>query len=498
MGCSATDHNSETKDGETNRPLANFSPDIWGDRFLTLSFHPSELESCSRQVEVLKETVKDMLIASTADPIHNIFLINTLCRLGVSHHFESEIHKQLTLRFDTLCQLTDNNDYELHTITVIFQVFRFHGYNMSSDVFNKFKHGNGEFKVSDTKGMISLYEATQFRTNGELVLDDAFAFTTSKLTSMKSQLSSPHYAEYIVNALNHPYHKSMPRLEARKYICFYEKEDDARNETLLKFAKYDFNRIQMILQQELSNLCRWWKEENMESRFPCIRHRLVENFFVAVGFYFEPRFARARSIDVKLLSILGLIDDTYDAYGTYEELQCFTDAIQRFDISAMDQLPTDHLKLVYECVLKVLDEVEKQVRKEGRSYAVSYIRNERESLRFVVEPLLSINASKYFSYGAKDEEKRGVVCGTNCYVKQYGGTRQEAVEAFKEMIEAAWKDMNEACLDPIMPVSNPTVMRVINCARLLENVYEDNNGFSMPELSLKHHIANLLLHPLPL
>ncbi|XWS71132.1 hypothetical protein CRYUN_Cryun03dG0112300 [Craigia yunnanensis] len=41
------------------------------------------------------------------------------------------------------------------------------------------------------KGMISLYEASQFRMNGEVILDEALAFTTKHLKSLVSH-SSPH------------------------------------------------------------------------------------------------------------------------------------------------------------------------------------------------------------------------------------------------------------------------------------------------------------------
>ncbi|KAG4123900.1 hypothetical protein ERO13_D10G005300v2 [Gossypium hirsutum] len=235
---------------ESGRPLANFPPDIWGDRFLTLSFDISELDRCSTQVEVLKETAKDMLMASTTDPLHNILLINSLCRLGVSYHFETEIEQQLAHCFDTLSKLIHNNDFNLHETAIMFQVFRSHGYNMSPDIFNKFKDENDEFKVKNTKELISLYEASHFRINGELVLDEACAFTTSQLKSMVSR-TSPPYAQYIENALYCPYQRGLPRLEARQYICFCEKDEDgdeARNDTLLKFAKYDFNRIQLMHQ----------------------------------------------------------------------------------------------------------------------------------------------------------------------------------------------------------------------------------------------------------
>ncbi|KAK5791932.1 probable terpene synthase 6 [Gossypium arboreum] len=540
---------------ESGRSLANFPPDIWGDRFLTLSFDISEFDRCSTQVEVLKEMVKDMLMASTTDPLQNTLLINSLCRLGVSYHFETEIEQQLTHCFHTLSQLVHNSDYNLHEIAIMFQVFRSHGYNMSSDVFNKFKDGDGEFKVSDTKEMISLYEASQFRINGELILDEACTFTTSQLKSMVSQTST-HYAQYIENALCCPYQRGVPRLEARQYICFYEKDDDeARNETLLKFAKYDFNRIQMMLQQELSNLCSEWKEENMESRFPYARNRIVECFFSAIAIYFEPCYARSCNTYAKLLSSLALIDDTYDAYGTYEELQYFTDAIQRFNIDAMDELPTNYLKLVYKTILNIHNQVEDKVKKERRSYAVSYLINEFKKLAeaYLVErrwvhgcymptfdeymdtalkssaaivsvcqaligmeeadetayqwlintdnklhKALNIIARLYDDIQTnEDEEKRGLVSGTSCYMKQYGVTRQEAVEAFREMIEVAWKDMNEGCLKP-MPVSNKIAVRALNVARLVLVLYKKDDGFTRPELYLKDAIAKLLIHPIPL
>ncbi|WRX34299.1 Terpene synthase [Theobroma cacao] len=302
--------------------------------------------------------VKDMLMASTSEPIEKMFLINSLYRLGVSYHFENEIEEHLNLLFDSLPEHIEDNDYDLYTIAVIFQVFRLHGYKMLCDVFSKFQDGDGKFKealISDIKGMISLYEASHFRMNGELILDEALAFTTKHLESLANQ-SSPHLGEYIVNALFRPYHHGMQRLEARQYISFYEK-DESRNDVLLKFGKYDFNRIQLLLEQELSVLSSWYKELNLKCKFPYARQRIVES---ALGIYFEPCYARGRNIIAKLAALAGILDDVYEAYGLYEELQSFTDAIQRFDISAMDELTANYQKILYETILDVHDEVENQ------------------------------------------------------------------------------------------------------------------------------------------
>ncbi|XVE79237.1 hypothetical protein DITRI_Ditri14bG0041800 [Diplodiscus trichospermus] len=191
----------------------------------------------------------------TRDPIENICLINSLSRLGVSYHFENEIDEQLDHLFITLPQFMDNKDYDLYTVAIIFQVFRSHGYKMSCDVFNKFKDGDGMFKkelANNVKGMISLYEASHWGMHGELILDEALAFTRTHLESLVNQSCPNHLRQYIANALYRPYHKGTPRLEARQYISFYEKDHESRNDTLLKFAKYDFNRVQMHLQKELS------------------------------------------------------------------------------------------------------------------------------------------------------------------------------------------------------------------------------------------------------
>lgn len=125
------------------------------------------------------------------------------------------------------------------------------------DVFKKFKGSNGEFKksiISDVRGILSLYEASFMSVHGEDILDEALEFTRSHLNSLAMQ-SSPHSAERIKNALILPYHKGIPRVEARQYISFYEK-DESRNDTLLEFAKVDFNRVQLLHRKELKEIAR--------------------------------------------------------------------------------------------------------------------------------------------------------------------------------------------------------------------------------------------------
>ncbi|KAJ4724650.1 Terpene synthase [Melia azedarach] len=109
-----------------------------------------------------------------------------------------------------------------------------------SGVFNKFKESNDKFKeslISNVKGMLSLYEATQLRVHEEDILEEAFAFTTTHLKNISLAAdTSPRLAKYIIEALEQPFHTGVPRLEALKYISSYEHQE-SRNDILLKFAK---------------------------------------------------------------------------------------------------------------------------------------------------------------------------------------------------------------------------------------------------------------------
>uniref|UniRef100_A0A2C9VG41 Terpene synthase N-terminal domain-containing protein n=1 Tax=Manihot esculenta TaxID=3983 RepID=A0A2C9VG41_MANES len=323
-------HLASNIEQEISRPLANFPPTVWGYDFASLPSFNSEIETYTKKVEVLKEMVKDMLLFSKEDLIKNIEFINLLCRLGVSYHFEKEVEKQVDYIFNVFHGAIDNN-YDLHTVALLFRVLRQHGYKISCDVFKRFKDSDGKFSETvsnDVKGILSLYEATFVSMRGEDILDEALAFARPRLESLAMQ-SSPHLKKHIENALNMPFHRGLPRVEARKFICFYEKEEP-HNETLLKFAKLDFNRVQLMHKQELGVVSRWWKELDLAKDLPYARDRIVEGYFESAGLQFEPKFALSRIRLTKCIQILALVDDTYDSYGTLEELKCFTDALERF------------------------------------------------------------------------------------------------------------------------------------------------------------------------
>lgn len=116
---------------------------------------------------------------------------------------------------------------------------------------------NGKFKKSsseDIEGLLSLYEASYLGANGEDVLTYAKEYATTHLKLSISQLS-PKLGEKVLQGLKIPRHMRMERLEARRYIEEYSKED-GHNRVVLELAKLDYNHVQTLFEWELIEITR--------------------------------------------------------------------------------------------------------------------------------------------------------------------------------------------------------------------------------------------------
>ncbi|KAF5948756.1 hypothetical protein HYC85_014713 [Camellia sinensis] len=81
-----------------------------------------------------------------------------------------------------------------------------------------------------------------------------------------------------------------------------------------------------------------------------------------------------RGMLTKVIALTSIIDDIYDVYGTLEELALFTDAIERWEISAIDQLP-EYMKPCYQALLDIYNMIDEEMGRKGRSYRVHYAKS---------------------------------------------------------------------------------------------------------------------------
>ncbi|XP_050226723.1 probable terpene synthase 6 [Mercurialis annua] len=532
------------------RPLADFPPTVWGDDFAALSpTVDSDFESCTEEVETLRKIVKELLEESSTELMENVEFINLLCRLGVAYQFENEIDKQLNHIFVAVPDLLDQNDYDLYQSALLFRVLRQHGYKMPCDVFYQFKDINGEFKkniTNDVKGLLSLYEAAFLSVHGEDILDEALVFTRQHLEIL-AEKCSPNLAKHIKNALYRPYHQGIERIEHRLYISFYEGEE-SRNETLLKFAKLDYNRLQILYNKELALLTSWWEDVNLPKQLTYARDRLVENYLWAIAAHFEPQYSSTRVMLSMYTAVVSMMDDTYDAYGTLEELEQFTTAFQRFDINATNELP-EYMKVLYKAFLDLYAETEKNSN-EGMSYRLTYLKETLKELSraymkeakwfyggivptlneyvrngiitSVYNPITAISllgmgnavGLQEYEWAQKQpkileaamlicrlmddiqshefEQKRGdCPSSVECYMKENDASEKEAVAAIQKKCVNAWKDINEQRMRPT-DVSGVLYKLFLNLSRVMDVLYKYHDGYTFPAY-VKDDVKSLFL-----
>ncbi|CAN1319112.1 Alpha-farnesene synthase [Linum perenne] len=74
---------------------------------------------------------------------------------------------------------------------------------------------------------------------------------------------------------------------------------------------------------------RWWKDLGLIDKLDFTRDRVVESFLCAVGLTVDPEHNSFRKWLTKVVIMILILDDVYDVYGSVEELEQFTVAIDR-------------------------------------------------------------------------------------------------------------------------------------------------------------------------
>nr|AIK19226.1 sesquiterpene synthase [Eugenia uniflora] len=542
------------------RQRADFHPSIWGDYFLVYAYPASSMEfkylgRVEEKIEEMKGEVRKMVNDVADKPSQMLHLIDQIQRLGIFYHFEREIDEQLEQIHKSYSRLVHEvfEADDLYMVALIFRLLRQQGYYVSSEAFNKFKDSEGKFReslINDARGLLSLYEACHLRCHGDSILEEALPFAITHLESMDESKTSSILAKQVSHALKQPLRKGLPRLEARRYIPLYQ-EEPSHDEVLLALAKLDFNTLQEQHQKELGRITRWWKDIDVPTKFPFARDRIVELFFWTSGVYFEPEFAVAREILTKVISLTSILDDIYDVYGTPEELALLTEAIQKWDVDAMDGLP-EYMQAYYKELLHLYEYIGNEVATKGRSYRLAYAKEVMKKLvkayfqeaewfhtnyMPTLEEYMSLQlittgygmlataslvgmgdvvTERAFEWSVgcckivkaaqticrlmddlsshQFEQERGhVVSAVELLMKYRGVSEQEAEEELQKGVVDAWKDTNEEFLRP-----TSVLTRMLNFSRVMDVLYSDGDNYTHSGTKLKDYVTSLFVSPLPM
>nr|AFP23130.1 monoterpene synthases [Picrorhiza kurrooa] len=534
------------------RRSGNYEASIWDDDYVQSLASQYMAKEYLELADELKKRVK-IIMDETEDQLDQLELIDTLQRLDISHHFDDEVRNILENIYMTGKFHDTQIKKDLYTTALKFRILRQHRYPIPQEVFCSFMDEDGNFNAGvsdDIRGVMSLYEASFLCMEGESILDMARDFSTNRLKERLKHITDSNLSKQVKHALELPLHWRVQKLEAKWFINIYAMKFNA-NITLIKLAKLDFNITQAKYQDEIKQMSRWYKETGLPEKLTFARHRLVECFLWAVGFIPEPHFGYPRKILTKIAVLITIMDDMYDVYGTLDELHLFTDAIERWDINALDCIP-EYMRIcflaLFNCtnelaydilrdqgfniisnLTKLWAELSKAYYLEARWYHNGYFPSLDEYLNTawisISGPVLLFHA--YFTMAnpvnknelqsleqndgiirwpsmvlrltddlgtTSDEIKKGdVPKSIQCYMNENGRSEDEAREYIKCLIDESLKRMNKEILmeSPVRDL----VPAAMNLARISQSFYQYGDGFGIPHRETKKNLVSLIVEP---
>ncbi|XP_071722522.1 terpene synthase 10-like [Rutidosis leptorrhynchoides] len=534
------------------RRSGNYQPPIWKYDYI------QNLKKAYNEVvarDQLKEDVSIMLVKVKAggDPLLQLDLIDTLIRLGLAYLFDDQIKSILN---NISCHDDTWKKDDLSSTSLGFRLLRQYGYEVHADIFNTFKDENGSFKATlsgDIKGMLHLYETSYLLVEDENILEDARRFATKHLKEYLKKENRNLYLSLLINhALELPLHWRITRSEARWFIDTYEIKQDMS--PLLALAKLDFNLVQSIHQDDLRYSSKWWRSTRLGEKLHFVRDRIMENFLWTIGIFFEPQFGYCRRPLTKIISLITIIDDVYDVYGTLDELHLFTNAIKRWRIDELEQLPY-YMRICYSTLFNTINEIASQVLKEQGICIISYLKDswadlcecylleakwyhnnyiptleeylenahvsvsvpltliqvffwtnnqmtEKELQCLKEQPDIIRHSAMIFrladdlATSSHEIEMGDVPKSIQCFMHETGATEEDARAHIQELMEQEWKKLNAACKNSLFSdFFNRTTMNVTRMAMLM---YQNgDHGHASQSKESIDRVLSLLIHPIP-
>ncbi|KAI3911158.1 hypothetical protein MKW92_001461 [Papaver armeniacum] len=513
--------NSTTTDPLLARRSANYHPNIWDYKFVESLTSDYKSEICANRAEKLKENVRGMFGGASELP-YLLKLINTLQRLGLDYHFHSEIKSALDkIHINGKDGHISQNDLTMESIK--FRLFRQH------DVLKSFVEeiNQNKGKVKDVKGLLSLYEASFYSYEGEKILHEAQKVTSKHLKNYLKE-------KIMTKAL--PLLWRLPRMEVRQYIKMYEMKEDMHS-CLLEFAKLDFNMVQATYHEDLKYASRWWKELALDESLGFARNRLVECFLWIVGLNSEPKFGNVRRQVTKTAYLGTVVDDVYDVYGSLDELKLFTEAVQRWDINTVENLP-HYMKICFFALYNTVNEMGYEVLRNNNLDVMPYLKKSwvdicnaylQEATWYysgyiptlkeykdnawitVGGPLLKAlecvtnNQSDLMRWSSMifrladdlGTSKGDVAKSVQCYMHETGVSESIAREHMQHLISASWEKMNTSLPASRDVFPSSFINTVQNVARMGQYIYQYGDGFGIPNREAKDRITSIIVEPIP-
>ncbi|TMW87282.1 hypothetical protein EJD97_020151 [Solanum chilense] len=478
---------------------------------------------------------------------NNLVLVDTLQRMGIEYHFQEEIESILHKEYDqSACFLKYQTPFD---VSLCFKLLRQEGYHVSADVFKKFKNSDDSLR-EDISGLIGLYEAAQLGVEGEHILDEIAKFSSDHLNACLAHNDSCDQATIIKETLKYPYHKSLASYKAKSFINNFKGIHGCGRTTLPELANIHYSIKREIHQHELIQISRWWKSLGLAEDLKLLRDQPLKWYAWPMAMITDPIISQQRIEIAKCFSFIYVIDDIFDIYGTVEELALFTQAINRWELDVMVDLP-EYMRPPFRAFYDTINSIGYNIYKIYGQNPTQNLRNAWENLcnaflkeakwfasgelptthEYLKNGVVSsgvhvILTHMFFSLGfgltnqnsmnledtsdmassvatifrlwndigsAKDENQEGNDGSyLECYLKeQKDGSMELAREYVVKLIENEWKKLNKESLHLMSQPNLRSFSKIsLNFARMIPLMYDYDDNQSLP--ILQEYIKSML------
>ncbi|XP_058735515.1 (3S,6E)-nerolidol synthase 1-like [Vicia villosa] len=322
----------------------------------TLSFNQINISKTAKTKETLHirhakalDEVKRLFVSQSTD--ERLSMVDSIQRLGIEYHFEDEIEatlerKHMMLRFQNIQGLSQ--------IAFQFRMLRQQGYYISPDMFNIFLDNKGKLKdtfCEDINGLIALFEASQLSIEGEDSLDIAGQFCCKYLNEWSSTFHDHPQVNFVTHTLMCPTHKTLSRFTP----TIIQSQNVPWTNSLQQLSKIDTQMVSSLHLKEIFAVSKWWKDLGLSKDLEFARDDPIKWYMWTMACIPDPRFSDVRIEVTKPLSLIYIIDDLFDNYGNIDQLTLFTEAVKRWDLAGIEQLP-DCMKVCFKALYDTTNE----------------------------------------------------------------------------------------------------------------------------------------------
>ncbi|KAI4296543.1 hypothetical protein L6164_036493 [Bauhinia variegata] len=420
-------------------------------------------------------------------PIESLSMIDSIQRLGIEHHFEEEIQAALQRQQLMFGSQTyrGNDDHELSEVALQFRLLRQEGYWVHANVFDNFMDSEGKLKQKfwgNIEGLTALFEASQLSIEGEDFLDEAGNLSRQLLNAWVSRFHDHHQAKAIANTLRCPIHKSLSK--------FMPTNSQLQNlgwtSSLQELSKLDTHIISLQL-KEIFAVSKWWKDLGLAKDLKFARVEPIKWYMWSLACFAGPHLSEKRIELTKPLSLVYIIDDIFDVYGSIEELTLFKMLSIGHLPKARDYLNNAVASTgVHLVLLHIFFLMGDGINKETVSIMDGF-----PSLVSSTATILRLHDDLEGIKNENEDEKDGSYL--KCYMKDHPEvSAEDTIKLVNEKISDAWKRLNrDRMITPTNPFPLSFTKICLNTARMVPLMYGYESNSSS---RLEDYVKSLLYY----